>query len=88
MAEAYVIATELDRYGGDYHAAFAAYEKKLKPATLNKQRDAVWISRFLVPSKHSFTRLRRLIERLFFSDLLIRYGFKFFGVKSVLTGYR
>jgi len=88
MAEAYVIATELDRCGGDYRAAFAAYEKTLKPATLKKQRAAVRISRFFVPSKCSFTRLRRMVERLFFSDTIIRYGFKFFGVKSVLNGYQ
>jgi len=88
MAEAYVIATELDRYGADYRAAFAAYEKKLKPATLKKQRAAVRISRFFVPSTRSFTRLRRLVERLFFSDAIIRYGFKFFGLKSVLNGYK
>jgi 2-polyprenyl-6-methoxyphenol hydroxylase-like FAD-dependent oxidoreductase len=88
MAEAYVIATELDRYGGDYLAAFIAYQKTLKSATLKKQRAAVRISRFFVPSKRSLTRLRRMVERLFFSDSIIRYGFKFFGVKSVLKGYQ
>lgn len=88
MAEAYVLSTELDLYRGDYRTAFAAYEKKLKPATLKKQGDAVRISRFFVPSKRPFLRLRRLIERVFFSERIIRYGLKFFGVKSVLTGYR
>lgn len=87
MAEAYVLATELDRYR-DYSAAFAAYERKLKPVTLKKQREAVRISKFFVQSKRSFTRLRRLVERLLFSSALIRYAFKFFGVKSILIGYQ
>ena len=51
MAEAYVLAQELERRGGDYRSAFAAYEKILKPATIKKQRDAVRISRFFVPSQ-------------------------------------
>jgi len=88
MAEAYVIATELERYGGDHVAAFATYEKRLKAATMKKQRDAVRISKFFVPSKNSFIALRHLIERIFFSKLLISYGFKFFGVKSVLSDYK
>lgn len=87
MAEAYVLATELDRHG-DYSAAFAAYERKLKPVTLKKQRDAVRISKFFVPSKRSFTRLRRLVDRLLFSSALIRYAFKFFDVESILTRYQ
>lgn len=88
MAEAYVLANELERYDGNYRSAFAAYEKKLKPATVKKQRDAVRISRFFVPSKRSFIQLRRLIEKIFFSNVLIQYGLKFFGVKSVLAGYQ
>jgi hypothetical protein len=87
MAEAYVIATELERHSDDHRAAFAAYEKQLKPATLKKQRNALRISKFFVPSKHSFAPFRRLIERLFFNSVLIGYGLKFFGVKSVLPEY-
>jgi len=87
MAEAYVLARELERYGGEHHAAFAAYEKTLKPATLKKQRDAMRIARFFVPSERSFAPLRRFIEKLLFNNLLIKYSLKFFGVKSVLTAY-
>lgn len=88
MAEAYVLATELERHDGDHRAALMAYEKLLKPATIKKQRDAVRISRFFVPSRHSFIPVRRLIERIFFNDAFIGYGLKFFGLKSVLAGYR
>ena len=88
MAEAYVLAQELERHGDDYHSAFAAYEGILKPATIKKQRDAVRISRFFVPSRRSFAPLRQLFQKLFFSNLLIKYGLKVFGLKSVLSGYR
>ena len=88
MAEAYVLAQELERHGDDYHSAFAAYERILKPATVKKQRDAVRISRFFVPSGRSFAPLRRLFQKAFFSNLLIKYGLKIFGLKSVLSGYR
>ena len=87
MAEAYVLAQELERHGDDYPSAFAAYERILKPATVKKQRDAVRISRVFVPSGRSFAPLRRLFQKAFFSNLLIKYGLKIFGLKSVLSGY-
>ena len=87
MAEAYVLARELERHGDDYRSAFAAYERILKPATIKKQRDAVRISSFFVPSQRSFAFLRQLFQKLFFSNLLIKYGLQFFGLKSVLSGY-
>jgi 2-polyprenyl-6-methoxyphenol hydroxylase-like FAD-dependent oxidoreductase len=49
MAEAYVLATELGRHD-DYTAAFAAYEKTLKEATIKKQREAVRFAKLFVPS--------------------------------------
>lgn len=87
MAEAYVIATELERHNGDHIRAFAAYEEALKATTVKKQKDAVRISRFFLPSKNSIIPLRRLIERTFFNRLFIRAGLKFFGTKSVLSDY-
>ena len=87
MAEAYVLAQELEHHGDDYRSAFAAYEKILKPATVKKQRDAVRISKFFVPSERSFAPLRRLFQKTFFSNLLIKYGLKIFGLKSVLSEY-
>ena len=87
MAGAYVIATELKRHGGDHKAAFAAYEKFMRPVTVRKQRDAVRIARFFVPSNRSVTPLRRFAVRVFFSRILVGIGLKFFGVKSVLARY-
>ena len=88
MAEAYVLAQELERHGDDQRSAFAAYERILKSATVKKQRDAVRIFKIFVPSQRSFAPLRRLFQKLFFSNLLIKYGLKVFGLKSVLSGYR
>jgi 2-polyprenyl-6-methoxyphenol hydroxylase-like FAD-dependent oxidoreductase len=88
MAEAFVIANELELHGGDHDAAFSAYEKALKSATLKKQREAVRISKFFLPTKRSIMPLRRLVERLFFSKLFIGYGLKFFGTENVLSDYR
>jgi 2-polyprenyl-6-methoxyphenol hydroxylase-like FAD-dependent oxidoreductase len=88
MAEAYVLATELERYGVDYGAAFAAYEKALKAATIKKQKIAVRIAKYFVPAKNSFIPLRRMVERVFFNQWLIGTGLRFFGLKSVIAGYR
>jgi 2-polyprenyl-6-methoxyphenol hydroxylase-like FAD-dependent oxidoreductase len=88
MAEAYVLANELERHGSDYSAAFAAYEKLLKPATVQKQRGAVRTAKFFVPSKRSVLPFRRFMERLLFNDFLIGYGLKIFGFSNVLAKYR
>jgi hypothetical protein len=63
MGEAYVLAQELDRHSDDYRSAFMAYEKVLKPTTTKKQRDAMRISRFFVPSDGSIVPLRRLFQK-------------------------
>ncbi len=41
MVEAYVLAAELHRSGGDYHVAFAAYEQQLAPLIRTKQDAAI-----------------------------------------------
>jgi 2-polyprenyl-6-methoxyphenol hydroxylase-like FAD-dependent oxidoreductase len=88
MAEAFVIANELDLHHGDHRVAFSAYEKTLRSATLKKQREAVRISKFFLPTERSIMPLRRLVERLFFSKLFIGYGLTFFGTENVLSDYR
>jgi 2-polyprenyl-6-methoxyphenol hydroxylase-like FAD-dependent oxidoreductase len=40
MAGAYILAGELHRFGGDHTIAFAAYEQKLRPFMLSKQKSA------------------------------------------------
>jgi 2-polyprenyl-6-methoxyphenol hydroxylase-like FAD-dependent oxidoreductase len=87
MAGAYVIARELDRHDGDYRAAFAAYEAKLKPVVTTKQNDAAQFARFFIPSAHSRPWLRRLFIRLMFSSIFLPLVFRWFGAASVLKGY-
>jgi 2-polyprenyl-6-methoxyphenol hydroxylase-like FAD-dependent oxidoreductase len=88
MAEAYVLANELERHGVDYRAAFAIYEKMLKPATIQKQRGALRTAKFFVPTKRSILPLRRFFERLLFNNVLIGFGLKIFGFSNVLAKYR
>jgi 2-polyprenyl-6-methoxyphenol hydroxylase-like FAD-dependent oxidoreductase len=40
MAGAYVLARELDHYGGDHARAFAAYESRFRPFIEQKQKSA------------------------------------------------
>ena len=69
MAGAYVIARELERHDGDYSAAFAAYEAKLKPAVTKRQDDAAAFARYFIPSARSRPWLRRLVIKMMFSPL-------------------
>jgi 2-polyprenyl-6-methoxyphenol hydroxylase-like FAD-dependent oxidoreductase len=87
MAGAYVLARELKRHGGDYGAAFAAYQALLKPAVDKRQQDAALFAKVFVPSERSRPWLRRLAIRLMFNPLILPIVFRWFGVKSVLAGY-
>jgi 2-polyprenyl-6-methoxyphenol hydroxylase-like FAD-dependent oxidoreductase len=87
MAGAYVLARELTRYGGDYAAAFAAYQALLKPAVDKRQRDAALFAKVFIPSERSRPWLRRLTIRLMFNPLVLPIMFRWFGVRSVLEGY-
>jgi 2-polyprenyl-6-methoxyphenol hydroxylase-like FAD-dependent oxidoreductase len=83
MAGGFVLARELARQN-DHRAAFAAYQKLLKPSVDRKRRDAARFARIFVPTPNSWPWLRRLGLRLLFSRPLLRYGLAAFGVKSVL----
>jgi 2-polyprenyl-6-methoxyphenol hydroxylase-like FAD-dependent oxidoreductase len=87
LAGAYVIARGLDRHDGDYRAAFAAYEAKLKPVVTTKQNDAAQFASFFIPSARSRPWVRRLFIRLMFSPLFLPLVFRWFGARSVLKGY-
>jgi 2-polyprenyl-6-methoxyphenol hydroxylase-like FAD-dependent oxidoreductase len=87
MAGAYVIARELERYNGNYAAAFTAYEAKLRPAVAKRQEDAATFAKVFIPSAHSRPWLRRLVIKVIFSPLVMPFVFKAFGAKSVLEGY-
>jgi 2-polyprenyl-6-methoxyphenol hydroxylase-like FAD-dependent oxidoreductase len=87
MAGAYVIARELDRHDGDYSAAFAAYEEKLKPDVTERQDDAAAFARYFIPSARSRPWLRRLVIKMMFSPLVLPFVFRWFGAESVLKDY-
>jgi 2-polyprenyl-6-methoxyphenol hydroxylase-like FAD-dependent oxidoreductase len=87
MAGAYVLVTELTRHRGDHTAAFAAYERFLKPHVERKQKAAGRMAATFVPSPRSWMWLRRLVTRLLFSPLLIRQTFRAFGARSILRRY-
>ncbi len=87
MAGAYVIARELQRHGGNYELAFAAYQAKLMPAVAKRQQDAATMARSFIPSQRSRPWLRRLTIKLMFSSLVLPLVFRWFGAKSVLEGY-
>lgn len=83
MADAYVLAEELDRQP-DHRAAFAAYQRRMKPPIDRKRRSAArWASVF-VPSPRSYPWLRRVSLKLMFSRPLLRPLLRSFGSGSVL----
>ena len=85
MAGAYVLAQELARHE-NHAAAFAAYEKFVKPAIDKRQKSARQFVGLFVPSKNSREWLRRLVIRLFFGPPLLGVALRFFGSKSILAG--
>ena len=86
MADAYVLAQELQHRGDNYRAAFQAYEEFLKPSVASKQRDAAWFANLFVPTERSHPALRHAVTRLIFSPLLARYLKSYVGDNSVLAG--
>jgi 2-polyprenyl-6-methoxyphenol hydroxylase-like FAD-dependent oxidoreductase len=87
MAGAYVLASELERYDGEYHGAFSAYERFLKPFISKKQKDAAKLSKTFVPSIDSNMTLRHIAIRIIFSRIFLKYGLSRFGSKSILKEY-
>jgi 2-polyprenyl-6-methoxyphenol hydroxylase-like FAD-dependent oxidoreductase len=60
MIEAYVLAGELYRAGGDLARAFAAYEARLRPFVTAKQQAALRFRRFFAPSTAFALALRNM----------------------------
>lgn len=83
MADAFVLAEELQRQD-DHRAAFAAYQRRLKPQVDGKQKSAARWASIFVPGLRSRPWLRRLALKLLFSRTLIRPAFRSFGSRSVL----
>jgi 2-polyprenyl-6-methoxyphenol hydroxylase-like FAD-dependent oxidoreductase len=64
MTEAYVLAGELSRSGGDFEAAFASYEQRLMPHIMLKQRSAAKFARSFAPATAFGLFLRNWVTKL------------------------
>ena len=64
MTEAYVLAGEIGRAGGDIKTAFAAYEKRLRPFLLKKQGTASKFASSFAPGTKFGIAIRNLVTRL------------------------
>ncbi|GJL93237.1 FAD-binding domain [Hyphococcus sp.] len=64
MTESYVLAGELMKAGGDYRAAFAAYERQLQPFLAEKQKAAVNFASSFAPKTKLGMWLRVQATRL------------------------
>jgi 2-polyprenyl-6-methoxyphenol hydroxylase-like FAD-dependent oxidoreductase len=83
MGGAYILAEELGK-ADDYRAAFAAYERRVRPFVEDKQRKARRFAKTFVPSSRFGVQLSYLIMKLMFTTLLARFIGKQFGVDSLL----
>ena len=64
MAEAYVLAGELYKCGGDHIAAFASYEKRMMPFLKRKQESAAKFASSFAPKSAFGVTFRNYITRL------------------------
>ena len=64
MAEAYVLAGELNTCGGDYAAAFARYERRLQPLLKKKQQAAVQFASSFAPKTRLGIAFRNVMTRM------------------------
>jgi 2-polyprenyl-6-methoxyphenol hydroxylase-like FAD-dependent oxidoreductase len=75
IAEAYVLAGELARTGGDHVAAFAAYQERLMPLLRQKQESARKFASTFAPGSALRLAIRNAMMRLLripaLADLLI-----------------
>jgi 2-polyprenyl-6-methoxyphenol hydroxylase-like FAD-dependent oxidoreductase len=72
MAEAYVLAGELRRCGGEHAAAFARYEGRMRPFLRRKQAMAAGFASSFAPKTALGIAFRNLFTRLFRMPLLGR----------------
>lgn len=73
MLEAYVLAGELHRAGGDYRVAFRRYEQRLQPFLRKKQESALTMVAFFAPKN----RLQMALSRLAIQATALPYLSKF-----------
>jgi 2-polyprenyl-6-methoxyphenol hydroxylase-like FAD-dependent oxidoreductase len=63
MVEAYTLAAELDRTGGDHIRAFEAYERRLRPLILSKQDAATGLGVAFAPRSRMQLAVRNAIMK-------------------------
>jgi 2-polyprenyl-6-methoxyphenol hydroxylase-like FAD-dependent oxidoreductase len=73
MAEAYVLAGELNRAGQDYQAAYRRYEQLMRPFVEGKQRSASYFASAFVPKTWVGVWLRNQATKLMAFPLLAHY---------------
>jgi 2-polyprenyl-6-methoxyphenol hydroxylase-like FAD-dependent oxidoreductase len=73
MAEAYVLAGEVCKCGGDYAGAFARYQERLMPWLRRKQASAAKFASSIAPKTSFGINFRNLVTRLFRIPLLVDY---------------
>jgi 2-polyprenyl-6-methoxyphenol hydroxylase-like FAD-dependent oxidoreductase len=83
MGGAYILAEELGK-AEDYRAAFAAYERRVRPFVEDKQRKARRFAKTFVPGSRLGVQLSYLTMKLMFTPLLARFIGKQFGFDSLL----
>ena len=69
MMGAYILAGELATRGGDHRAAFAAYERQLRPAATACAKQARNTGPFLAPATHKKVRQRNRAYRMLSTKL-------------------
>ena len=84
MGVAYILAEELGKTE-DYRAAFAAYERRVRPFVEDKQRKARRFAKTFVPGSRLGIQASYLVMKLMFTPLLARFIGKQFGFDSLLS---
>lgn len=72
MTEAYVLAGELRRTGGDFEAAFQSHERMLRGFIASKQQSALRLASSFAPRSHISIWLRNMALRLLKFPLIAR----------------
>jgi 2-polyprenyl-6-methoxyphenol hydroxylase-like FAD-dependent oxidoreductase len=83
MGGAYILAEELGKTD-DVRAAFAAYERQVRPFAEDKQRKARRFAKTFVPGSRFGVQVSYLTMKLMFTPLLARFIGKQFGFDSLL----
>jgi len=85
MAGAYVLATELKKFGGDHTQAFAQYEKRLKPEVEKIQKMAEGLTGSFVPNTKLGIWFRNQFVKMMFWPGIRSFVLKQFHVSNIFS---